>query len=353
MHFYGFPLHILRDLYMVMRSFVQRCRDLVQYHRATRNMNQRYPDATEAELAATDRVCIICREEMIVANANAQQPQPVAGAAAGATRHVVAKKLACGHIFHMNCLRSWLERQQSCPTCRRSVLEPPPAPAAVAAAAAAAAPVPVVVQQQHDALIQAMQALLQQQQQRYQATHSHPQIHQHHPQAPSRDQHTNNANVAQIGVSSGSADRISAPEHSSATREVAIDTIDRLSTSAASHTFATPQTGVSNIGSSNNVVYPFTLTPLSSLSPSQLTPKLPPLEKLSDTDLKLLEGQTRENAISRLGEINEIQKHLAAISVRLAQVIEIMPRQAADTFSGSEIGGFQAEDDVKKGKEKL
>jgi Ring finger domain len=35
------------------------------------------------------------------------------------------KKLPCGHILHFYCLRSWLERQQTCPTCRRSVLDPP------------------------------------------------------------------------------------------------------------------------------------------------------------------------------------------------------------------------------------
>lgn len=33
------------------------------------------------------------------------------------------KKLPCGHILHFACLRSWLERQQRCPTCRRPVLE--------------------------------------------------------------------------------------------------------------------------------------------------------------------------------------------------------------------------------------
>lgn len=73
-----------------------------------------------------------------------------------------AKKLPCGHILHFSCLRSWLERQQVCPTCRRPVLGQPPAannqnppnagqanpaalpignlPPAVAAAAAAAQP---------------------------------------------------------------------------------------------------------------------------------------------------------------------------------------------------------------------
>lgn len=34
------------------------------------------------------------------------------------------KKLPCGHILHFGCLRSWLERQQVCPTCRSSVLAP-------------------------------------------------------------------------------------------------------------------------------------------------------------------------------------------------------------------------------------
>lgn len=31
-----------------------------------------------------------------------------------------ARKLPCGHLFHKPCLRSWLEQDQSCPTCRTS-----------------------------------------------------------------------------------------------------------------------------------------------------------------------------------------------------------------------------------------
>lgn len=45
-----------------------------------------------------------------------------------------SKKLPCGHIFHTSCLRSWFQRQQTCPTCRLNILRntstPPPAAAA-------------------------------------------------------------------------------------------------------------------------------------------------------------------------------------------------------------------------------
>lgn len=36
-----------------------------------------------------------------------------------------SKKLPCGHIFHSACLRSWFQRQQTCPTCRLNILRTP------------------------------------------------------------------------------------------------------------------------------------------------------------------------------------------------------------------------------------
>lgn len=33
----------------------------------------------------------------------------------------LARKLPCGHLFHNSCLRSWLEQDTSCPTCRTSL----------------------------------------------------------------------------------------------------------------------------------------------------------------------------------------------------------------------------------------
>ena len=119
--FYGIPIYIIRDMYLTLRSFSKRVSDYIKYQKATRDMNQRYPDATAEELAA-DNTCIVCREEM--------RPWPQPGVAVPAAQSIPErnrpKKLPCGHILHFGCLRSWLERQQVCPTCRRSVLAPNP-----------------------------------------------------------------------------------------------------------------------------------------------------------------------------------------------------------------------------------
>ncbi|XP_036182600.1 E3 ubiquitin-protein ligase synoviolin isoform X5 [Myotis myotis] len=110
-----FPLFAIRPMYLAMRQFKKAVTDAIMSRRAIRNMNTLYPDATPEELQAMDNVCIICREEMVTG----------------------AKKLPCNHIFHTSCLRSWFQRQQTCPTCRMDVLRaslptqspPPPEPA--------------------------------------------------------------------------------------------------------------------------------------------------------------------------------------------------------------------------------
>ncbi|CUS07053.1 unnamed protein product [Tuber aestivum] len=121
---YGLPLHIIRDVYLTLRSFITRIRDFIRYRRATAHMNSRYPDAS-AEEVEREGVCIICREEMRAWTAGAENE---GGRAVGTQdQRSRPKRLPCGHVLHFSCLRSWLERQQRCPTCRRPVLDEPAA----------------------------------------------------------------------------------------------------------------------------------------------------------------------------------------------------------------------------------
>ncbi|PRQ60693.1 putative transcription factor C2H2 family [Rosa chinensis] len=99
--YYGFPVHLILKLYETFRNFKISVADYLRYRKITSNMNDRFPDATPEELTAGDATCIICREEM-----------------------TTAKKLLCGHLLHVACLRSWLERQHTCPMCRALVVPP-------------------------------------------------------------------------------------------------------------------------------------------------------------------------------------------------------------------------------------
>lgn len=126
--FYGMPIHIIRDVAMTIRSFYKRINDFIRYRQATRDMNVRYPDATPNEISRED-VCIICREDMIPWRSpgedTAQRPDAATDNSIELSpmdERLRPKKLPCGHILHFACLRSWLERQQNCPTCRAPVL---------------------------------------------------------------------------------------------------------------------------------------------------------------------------------------------------------------------------------------
>jgi E3 ubiquitin-protein ligase synoviolin len=119
----------MRDLFMTTRSFLKRLTAFLRYRRATQDMNKRYEDATVEDIQRED-TCIICREEMRPWSVTNPQAPPAAAGAPPPARSATTvnertrpKKLPCGHILHLGCLKSWLERQQVCPTCRRPVVD--------------------------------------------------------------------------------------------------------------------------------------------------------------------------------------------------------------------------------------
>ncbi|XP_075255322.1 E3 ubiquitin-protein ligase synoviolin A-like [Convolutriloba macropyga] len=93
-----FPLFAIRPMYLSLKAFRKACYDVIMSRRAIRYLNTMFRDATAEDL--TDNLCAVCREEM--------------------TTNL--KKLPCGHVFHTHCLRSWFQRQQTCPTCRVDIL---------------------------------------------------------------------------------------------------------------------------------------------------------------------------------------------------------------------------------------
>ena len=96
-YYYGIPIHILRDVYMAFISCQRKVMSFVKYMQLTRNLDSRFQDATPEEQAAAGN-CLVCHEAL-----------------------TQGKKLQCGHVFHLDCLRMWLQHQQICPLCRANI----------------------------------------------------------------------------------------------------------------------------------------------------------------------------------------------------------------------------------------
>ncbi|CAF1286843.1 unnamed protein product, partial [Didymodactylos carnosus] len=94
-------LVICMQLKPLIDELMQRIKRHNLYRVAMLKMEQKYPLLTKHELGekfkknnnySPDEVCSICWEKF--------------------------EKARCGHLFHQNCLRSWLEQDPSCPVCR-------------------------------------------------------------------------------------------------------------------------------------------------------------------------------------------------------------------------------------------
>ncbi|XP_018597715.2 E3 ubiquitin-protein ligase AMFR-like isoform X1 [Scleropages formosus] len=91
-------LVIFMQLRYLFHEVQRRIRRHKNYLRVIDNMESRFAVASPEELAANNDDCAICWDSM-----------------------QTARKLPCGHLFHNSCLRSWLEQDTSCPTCRMSL----------------------------------------------------------------------------------------------------------------------------------------------------------------------------------------------------------------------------------------
>lgn len=93
-------LVILMQLRYLFYEFQRRIKRHKNYLRVVKNMEARFGMASTEDLAKNNDDCAICWEKL-----------------------ETARKLPCGHLFHNSCLRSWLEQDTSCPTCRMSLNE--------------------------------------------------------------------------------------------------------------------------------------------------------------------------------------------------------------------------------------
>uniref|UniRef100_T1KFH9 RING-type E3 ubiquitin transferase n=1 Tax=Tetranychus urticae TaxID=32264 RepID=T1KFH9_TETUR len=303
MKIHTFPLFAIRPMYLSMRALRKAFSDVIMSRRAIRNMNTLYPNATAEDLANNDNVCIICREEM--------------------TGNGSAKKLPCNHIFHVSCLRSWFQRQQTCPTCRMDVLQtitPQPAPQPANRQARQGAP---VLQQAQPPLPPQVQILLgpflaqfaqQMQQNQHQAqpaaNQQQPQQSSSTPASTATTTITTTTNTTSVNSGASS----SSPSSSVSSASVSSSTTTTSGSTAATTSNSLPRSLFTLPGFPHFmpfVPFPPPVPPMAASPPN--------LSQLTDEELRRMEGNEREAVEARIRCLLNIKNLLDSAVAQLNQ----------------------------------
>ncbi|OII73683.1 membrane associated RING finger containing protein [Cryptosporidium ubiquitum] len=92
------PLYIMGDIFHVLKALYSKLSSFRRYRKLTKNIENRLQEATIEEIERID-TCIVCRDIL----------------------YIGSKKIPCGHVFHLDCLKSWFIQQQTCPICRSPI----------------------------------------------------------------------------------------------------------------------------------------------------------------------------------------------------------------------------------------
>uniref|UniRef100_A0A3B0MGD3 RING-type E3 ubiquitin transferase n=1 Tax=Theileria annulata TaxID=5874 RepID=A0A3B0MGD3_THEAN len=89
------PIYMIIDIIHVTKNLFNRIKMLIEYRKISKLLYTKYKCADDEK----NLNCIICRDVITVNS----------------------RKLECGHVFHLNCLKSWLFQHNNCPSCRKLI----------------------------------------------------------------------------------------------------------------------------------------------------------------------------------------------------------------------------------------
>lgn len=109
------PLMLVKDIFVDVWVLYMNSKSLLAIWKNSKQLDTKLPTMTSDDLNNDpnfDNVCIVCMDELVSENPHHHQSDGKK-----------PKKLPCGHVLHLSCLKNWMERSQTCPICRLPVFD--------------------------------------------------------------------------------------------------------------------------------------------------------------------------------------------------------------------------------------
>lgn len=128
---FRFKTFYIKDLIWDLILLIKMGIDLFKIWQNNKKLDDKLPDIIAEDLIGHDNICIVCMDDLVELSHRKKHEIDVGDEEITYTQDDIKtmskrkrpKILPCGHMLHFGCLKHWMERSQTCPTCRLNVFD--------------------------------------------------------------------------------------------------------------------------------------------------------------------------------------------------------------------------------------
>lgn len=130
---FKFRTFYIKDLVMDTVILMKRSADIYKMWKNNKKLSDKLPDLIPEDLIDHDNICIVCMDNLVeLSHERKHELESTDGDQQilftqediqSMSQNKRPKILPCGHMLHFSCLKHWMERSQTCPTCRLPVFD--------------------------------------------------------------------------------------------------------------------------------------------------------------------------------------------------------------------------------------
>jgi len=133
---YRLQVVVIKDIIWDIMSLYKGITSLWKIYKNNRQLDDKLPNIEIMDLMDHDNICIVCMDDLVSIpsdkilrheeNENEKEMKKellTQQDIDNIKKFKRPKKLPCGHMLHLSCLKNWMERSQTCPICRLAVFD--------------------------------------------------------------------------------------------------------------------------------------------------------------------------------------------------------------------------------------